>query len=300
MKKYKWIIGLLLITPLCLFSQTEEDSVFVKSLLLSDRTEESSVAFCPDGTYMYFSRKGAIFNFGKDNHHDIWQAKRSSNGQSWSAPVNSGPLLNTAASEKIVSINASADRLYFSRLIDEREILFVADKEGRRWGSGVPVRIPGLDSFLLIKSYFVSADEQVLLCCAATDPQEEADIYYCLKNADKAWTTPTLLRLPFQEQGDEITAFMAAGNRQLFFASNGPNQGEHYDLYYSERMGPSWQNWSSIRSLGPAINTPANEYGLAMPVSGDIIAYISDARSGQAKVIYGSLPADFLSESNKE
>lgn len=300
MKRYKWIISLLFITPLCLFSQAEGDSVFVKSLLLSDRTEETSLAFCPDGTYMYFSRKGAIFNFGKDNHHDIWRAKRSNDGLSWSAPVNSGPLLNTAASEKIVSINAGADRLYFSRIIDEREVLFAATMEGRRWGEGKLETIPGLDSFPRIKSYFVSADEQVLLCCASTKPGKQADIYYCLKTTDEEWTAPTLLRLPFQEQGDEMTVFLTADNRRLFFASNGPNQGEHYDLYYSERIGHSWQNWSAIQALGPDINTPANEYGLAMPLSGNIIAYISDARSGQAKVIYGRLPADFLPESNNE
>jgi hypothetical protein len=280
--------------------QTEGDSMFVKSLLLSDRTEETSAAFCPDGTYLYFSRKGAIFNFGKDNHLDIWRAKRSQDGESWSPPVNSGPLLNTAASEKIVSINANADRLYFSRLIDEREILFAADKDSRRWSNGVPVMIPGIDSFSQVKSYFVSADEQVLLCCAISSGQEQADIYYCLKNADEEWTAPTLLRLPFKAQGDEMTAFLTADNRRLFFASNGPNQGEHYDLYYCERIGPSWQNWSAVQALGSAINTLANEYGLTISLSGDLIAYISDARSGQAKVIYGRRPANFLPESNNE
>lgn len=299
MKIWSLMLGVLLTLPCWLNSQTA-DSLFIKSLLLSDHTEETSVAFDPTGEHLYFSRQGAIFNFGKDNNHDIWQSTRENNQQGWSAPVNVGPLLNTAASEKMVSINGTADRLYFSRTQGKREVLFVAQKEGRRWGVGYPVTIPGLDSFPLIKSYFVSADEQVLLYCAAKKSQQRTDIYYCLKNPTQQWTSPTRLRLPISPEGDEITVFLAADNRRLFFASNGQSNGEHYDLFYSQRIGSSWQKWSPISPLSPAINTLANEYGFAMPLSGGIIAYISDVRSGQAKVIYGRLPPDFLPKLKNE
>lgn len=300
MKIRHFLTGLFLTIPFSLSSQTEGDTLFVKSLLLSDRTEETSVAFSPDGKDLYFSRKDAIFNFGKDNNHDIWRTSRASTEVTWSAPVNAGPLLNTAHAEKVVSINATADRLYFSRLLKDREVLFAADKEGRRWGKGEAVLLPGLDIFSAIKSYFVSADEQVLLACATTAGQEQAAIYYSLKDAQDQWTTPALLRLPAHAGGDKLTAFLTADNRGLFFADNGQNTSGHYDLFYSRRSGPSWQNWSPIQPLGPEINTTANEYGLTMPLSGEIIAYISDARSGQAKVIYARLPVDFLPEFNKE
>ncbi|HKK76350.1 MAG TPA: hypothetical protein VJ953_14825 [Saprospiraceae bacterium] len=298
MKICNIILGLFILLPFWLQSQAEGDSLFVKSLLLSDRTEETNAAFSPEGTYLYFSRKGAIFNFGKNNNHDIWRAKREED-LSWTAPVNAGPLLNTAQSERVVSINGSADRLYFSRRQGNKEVLFASHKVGRRWGGAVPVSVPGLDSFALIKAYFVSADEQILLYCAAKKDQGKANIYYALKNANQQWTTASRLRLPIPREGDELSVFLAADNRRLFFASNGPSGGAHYDLFYTERIGSSWQKWSAVKPLGPGINTPANEYGFTMPHSGEIIAYISDVRSGQAKIIYGQLPPGFLSESNK-
>jgi len=293
MSRSNYTIGLLFIA--CgLSGQVAGDSSLVKALLLSDHTEETSVAFHPDGESLYFSRKGAIFNFGKNNQPDIWEVRSDSTG--WSAPVNAGPRLNTEASEQMVSINASADRLYFSRPLTDRVALFVANKEGRRWGAGALVPLPGLDSFPVLKSYFVSADEQILLCCASADPQQPADIYYFLKQADGAWAAPIRIPLSLDSRGDEITAFLTADKRNLIFASNAPSNGQHYDLLLCKRLDDSWQKWSMVQALNSTINTSANEYGLALSPSGEQLAYISDVRAGQAKIIYARTPASITDQ----
>lgn len=291
------LFGLFLCIKLVLSGQSE-DSVFVKSLLLNDRTIETSVAFLPDGEYLYFSRRGAIFNFGKENNSDIWLAKSSLEGLSWSAPVNAGPQINTAATELVVCTNTDASRLYFTRTITNKKILFSIEKDGRRWGLAEEAIIPGIDSFTQVKSYFVSLDEQILLLCAVPKGAVKANIYYCLRDAGNQWTAPTLLPLPNWQAGDERTVFLGADNRSLFFASNGPNKDGNYDLFYSKRIGPSWQNWSEVSSMGDEINTPSNEYGLTMPVSGKIIAYISDARGGKPKVLYAVTPSGLLPDEN--
>lgn len=290
-------MGLFVCVKLVLSGQAE-DTVFVKSLLLSDQTIETSVAFYPEGDYLLFSRKGAIFNFGKENDCDIWHAKSAAQDLTWSAPINAGPQINTAKAEQVVSINATANRLYFTRTIAGKEVLHQVNKQGRRWGIAQEVVVPDLDSFPQVKSYFVSPDEEILLICAVSEEANLADIYYCLRDADYHWTSPTPLPLPLEQDGDEITVFLGADNRSLFFASNGPNEDDNYDLFFSKRIGPSWQNWSTVRPLGPKINTPANEYGLAMPFSGKIIAYISDVRASKPKVLYAKTPAGFLPDEN--
>ena len=104
-----------------------------KSLFRSDPITEPSVAFNPQGDVLFFSRKGATFNFGKANNSDIWMAYAENEFLQWKAPINLGPQINSPANEQVVSINFSENRLYFTKIIEEQLKLFVVEKQGRRW-----------------------------------------------------------------------------------------------------------------------------------------------------------------------
>lgn len=72
-----------------------------------------SPSLTADGLTIFFvsNRAGGFGGF------DIWAATRSSVSQPWSAPVNLGPNVNTAAEEYEVFFSKSDQTLYFSRMV---------------------------------------------------------------------------------------------------------------------------------------------------------------------------------------
>ena len=64
-----------------------------------------------DGREIVFSSNRS----GGFGGQDIWSAPRTSTSDEWSAPVNLGPNVNTAAGESRPSFSWDADTLYFGR-----------------------------------------------------------------------------------------------------------------------------------------------------------------------------------------
>lgn len=262
-----------------------------KSLFRSDPITEPSAVFSPQGNILYFSRKGATFNFGQANNSDIWMAYAEQEPLQWKDPINLGPQINSAVDEQVVSINLEGNRLYFTKSIEQQTILYLIEKQGRRWGKERTVPIPGLENFTLIKSYMVSMDEQTLFLCASKDSiSTNADIYYARKGLFGQWSYPTLLPIPIDKQGDECSVFLAADNKSLFFASDGLEGLGGYDLYYCKREHADWTSWSEPQNMGPSVNSKANEYGLSMPLSGKQMSFISDIIRKKAKVFQLQTP----------
>lgn len=270
-----------------------------KSLFRSDPIAEPSAVFGPQGKTLYFSRKGATFNYGKDNNADIWLAYAENDAPlTWKDPINLGPQINSKKDEFVVSINATGKHLYFTKKLDQQLQLFRIEKQGRRWGKLQLVPIPDLPSFTHIKNYTVSADEQTLFICGTKDSlNTNADLYFSRKGLFGQWTYPTLLPLPINRQGDEYSVYLAADNKSLFFASNGLKGIGGYDLYYCKRSEDSWSQWSEPQNMGPSINTPANEFGLSMPLSGRQLAFISDIKGEKTKIFQLQTPYLFLPDS---
>lgn len=287
-----FIFSLFLVT--LIGAQTDSSALIqqqYKSLFRSDPITEPSVVFGPQGNLIYFSRKGATFNYGRDNQTDIWMAYAQNELLEWKDPINLGPQINSEADEQVVSVNLSGNRLYFTKNTDQQPQLFLIEKQGRRWGKEQRVSVPGLPSFKSIKSYSVSADEQTLFLCGTRDSIDtQADIYYSRKGIFGQWSYPTLLPLPMDMQGDECSVFLAADNKSLFFASDGLAGLGGYDLYYCKKNKEGWRSWSEPQNMGPSINTTANEYGLSMPLSGKQMAFISDIKGKKAKIFQLQTP----------
>lgn len=271
-----------------------------KRLLLSDPVEERTVSFAPDGSALYFSRNGASFNFGFSNQPDIWRVQARRGGLAWTAPINLGTPVNTAQDERVVSVGLGQHWIYFTRREAQGTLrLFRSARHGRRWAEPQAVALAVLDSLHEIRHYSVSPDEQRLLVCAVADPgEEQADIYLLqrLPSPEGGWGPPQRLELPMDLRGDERSAFLAADGKSLYFATNGlPGEGG-YDLYFCRRSGPGWDQWTKPVNMGPSINSPADEYGLSMPVSGELLAFISTIMGREGKLFFGITPGSFKPE----
>lgn len=73
--------------------------------------------------------------------------------------------------------------------------------------------------------------------------------------------------------GDEVPGFLASDNKTLFFASDGHLGYGLMDIYVSQRLDDSWQNWSNPINLGPIINSEGTENYFIVDPKGEF-AYV--------------------------
>jgi hypothetical protein len=88
-----------------------------------------------DGRRLYFAsaRAGGLGGI------DIWYSERQSSG-SWGAPVNAGPIVNTAADDLSPFVDPMTGRLYYASVVDGRgrEIFMVEEGGSQRFALPAP------------------------------------------------------------------------------------------------------------------------------------------------------------------
>lgn len=122
----------------------------------------------------------------------------------------------------------------------------------------------------------ISNDGKTLLFVRGKAGQN-ADIYACTLTQN-AWSKPLPLarvNTPY----DELGPTLAADGKTLYFYSDRLGSVGGYDLWVARRSGNEWQ---PAEHLGPAVNSPADDYGPALAPDGNRL-YFSSNRPHPAK-----------------
>ena len=118
----------------------------------------------------------------------------------------------------------------------------------------------------------------------AQDGYGEEDLYVTTRDSVGHWSRPINLGTTINTKGFEISPFLSADKKRLFFASNGhPGFGDA-DIFFSERLYDSWEVWSAPRNLGENLNSKG--FDAFFSIYGDSVAYFSSNRSGGLADIY--------------
>jgi hypothetical protein len=152
------------------------------------------------------------------------------------------------------------------------------------WTKPELVRIPDLetDSFLGV---FVSPDFDVIfLSMKVEGGYGEEDLYVSTRDSLGQWSRPVNLGTTVNTKGFEISPFLAADKKRLFFSSNGHPGAGDADVFYCERLYDSWEVWSAPKNLGENLNSKG--FDAFFSLYDDSIAYFSSNRSGGLSDIY--------------
>lgn len=84
---------------------------------------------------------------------------------------------------------------------------------------------------------------------------------YMSENRDSVWTAPALLGESLVSLGNEITPFLSADGKTLFFASDGLFGMGGYDLYKSQ-WNEATSTWGDPENLGFPFSSPADDFML--------------------------------------
>ena len=147
-------------------------------------------------------------------------------------------------------------------------------------GKESPVLLPFFRSKSKFQSGCISNDGQyMILSLVSNNTYGVEDLYLSKKDRNGEWSSVKNLGSIINTEYQEITPFLAADNRTLFFATNGRGGEGSYDIFSTERLDDSWRNWSEPKNLGSQINTSGAETSFAFRDGEDWAYFVSSQDS---------------------
>lgn len=248
-----------------------------------------------DGKMILFGREHAPENMGgKDDGEDIW-VTTSEDGVKWSRSKNMGSPINDQEANNLAAISTDNNMLLFCRL-DGFQIR-KRTKEGWTAPEYLNVRFKNESKNMEAN---LTPDGKALLFTAKlaqnlfydeSSERNEKDIYVTTQNENGEWSSPINLGSKINSGGDEISPFLAADGRTLYFATDGRPGYGNYDIFMSKRTGASWTQWSEPVNLGPEINTTGFDAYYTISAAADYAYMVSDRNSmGASDLVRIKLP----------
>src|SRR5690606_137833 len=162
--------------------------------------------------------------------------------------------------------------------------VYVTERINRYWTRPQLITIPGVGTRNFLGVY-VSPDFDVMLFSMhGEDSHGEEDLYFSVKDESGQWTPPKNMGSTLNTTGFEISPFLSADKKRLYFASNGHGGEGDADIFYSERLYDSWETWSVPVNLGKAVNS--SKFDAYFSIYGDTLAFFTSNRDGQFADIY--------------
>lgn len=240
-----------------------------------------------DGRSMYFCVRDDPATQTKPNEEtsDIW-ITTTTDGITWAKSKKLGPEINSSTVNNLAAVSADNNTLLFNFT----EGFKVMKRTESGW-SAMEWIGPRFKNEANHMEGSLTADGKAILF-AVTLPQnvaydpahksEDKDIYVTIQDNNGVWSSPLNLGKKINTEANEVSPFLAADGRTLYFASHGhPGYGSA-DIFMSKRKGKGWTDWSEPVNLGPEINTAAFDAYYTIPASANY-AYMSSSANKEGK-----------------
>jgi outer membrane protein OmpA-like peptidoglycan-associated protein len=207
---------------------------------------------------LYFSRRG-------DEHNklgigdDIFLTHLEN--IAWSKPTKLGYPINNEAYNYACSIVPNSDKILLANTYSNLSGHTIAQGVSLAFQTDtvwqMPLAIP-IKNFYSLKSnndFRLSADgKSMLMALERKDTRGKNDLYFS-QWIDGLWSEPINLGNMLNTSEDEFAPFLAPDLRTLFFASRGHAGYGEADIFMSQRLDHTWQNWSKPVNLGLPLNS---------------------------------------------
>lgn len=175
------------------------------------------------------------------------------NGGQWGGARPLNPLLNSSKNDIILDFNSDGSVLYYfngvSLTSGETFVdTFAADPSAQRPHFYSPVIAEEGD----VDLYFFN-DTTILFSSDRSGGYGGKDLYICSFSYGR-WLTPTNLGPTINSAYDEVTPFLAADGRTLYFSSNNLKSMGNLDIFRS-RFNDASSSWSTPENLGIPFNS---------------------------------------------
>ncbi|KPL21639.1 MAG: hypothetical protein AMJ75_09610 [Phycisphaerae bacterium SM1_79] len=240
-----------------------------------------------DGLELYFSsdRPGGL------GGRDLWAITRKTREDSWDAPVNLGPTINSSAIEDCSCMSADGLELYFDAW--QRPggqgawDIWVSRRQTRNdpWSAAVNLG-PPINSSSWDQSPSISADGLEFYFCSSRPGGQGTDDLWVAKRATKndPWGEPVNLGATVNSSAHESGAKIALNSLLLFFSGDTispyrPGGFGLSDIWMTRRVMRD-NVWSKPVNLGPLVNSPFQEYGPVISEEDSTLFFMSTRPGG--------------------
>jgi outer membrane protein OmpA-like peptidoglycan-associated protein len=249
-----------------------------------------------DGRTLYFVRKDSPENTGGEKA-DIWYSILQSDG-SWSNARNIGPPLNTSGYDYVCYALPDDNTLLLGNqyLPDGSKAMGISlsFRGATGWKQPVNLTIERFVNKSEYCEYTMSPDGRVLIMSILTDSgYGKRDLYFSRLIGDSAWSAPRSLGRIVNSDSTDITPFLAADGKTLYFSSNRAGGYGSNDIYYTRRLDETWTNWTSPKNMGYPISTAGWDAYYTIPAKGDYAYFVSTQQSlGKGDIFRIRLPEE--------
>ena len=230
-----------------------------------------------DERQLFFTRRN-----GKTDRdtEDLVVSVRDANGR-FGPPV-SIPVINTPENEGTCTVSADGRQIIFTSCRGRAGYgncdLFESRKTGDRWSE--PVNLgPGVNSNAWESQPSLSADGRVLFFVSdRKGGMGSRDLYRSEKGEDGKWRPSVNLGPAVNTRYDEISPFIHANGRTLFFASNGRPGFGGYDIYSTTQQDSVWRQ---PENFGSPVNNHEDQFSLFISADGSTGYYSHEEDNDQ-------------------
>ena len=228
---------------------------------INSESEEIMPLVTNDGKALYFVRSNHKKNVGGPmTGHDIWRSDRV-NVNTFSSANNNLKKLNNIGNNAVVGISKSNESIYvlnaYKQETAEHHGIAKCDIEDGKFGLPKYIEIPGMNFDSDFFGYYINPSETLLfISMHMPDAMGKEDIYLSIKK-DSSWSKPVNLGSEVNSSGFEMSPYLSHDETRLYFASDGHGGSGSADIFYCEKIGDGWLNWSKPINLGPHVNSSA-------------------------------------------
>ena len=230
---------------------------------------------------MTADRETLIYTGNQDSDENLYVA--SVKDKIWTEPISISEKINTTQNEGTATISADGRTLVFTSCGGKKGFgscdLFISYKQGENWTSpqnlGLGVNSPEWESQPSLSAdgrtlYFVSDRKGSL---------GKRDIWVSKLDSTNIWKKAANLGDPVNTIEDDLSPFIHANGKTLFFASEGHVGMGGLDLYFTENQQDKWK---TPENLGYPLNTFEDQVALFITADGKK-AYYSLEREQEDK-----------------
>lgn len=203
-----------------------------------------------------------------EDDEDLVITRKDSLGH-WQKPESISPNVNSEFNEGTCSISADGRQLIFTSCLGRKGFgncdLFQSLKVGGIWSQPLNMG-PQINSAAWESQPSLSADGRVLYFLSdRKGGLGNRDIYVSHQIEPNKWTKAENLGPKINTSYDEISPFVHANGRTLFFAANGRLGFGGYDLFRSEKENGEWQE---PINFGYPVNNHEDQFSLFITADG--------------------------------
>ncbi|MEI9920433.1 MAG: hypothetical protein WDO14_16800 [Bacteroidota bacterium] len=274
MVKWLFVVGCSLLVISAAAQDIEFESLNKLPASINTKADEIMPLLSSDGKTLYFSRIGS--------GSDVFVVEYYFKTKEWTRPKMADDDFNSKVNNAIVGMSADGQSVYHINTSPSKRIkgIYVSKRSNGKWLSPELEPIP----FLETEEYFgiyVSPDLQTVIASMKHDDGVgEEDLYVSRKRSGE-WSEPVNLGTTINSIGFEISPFLSADGKRLYFASNGHRGLGGSDIFYSDRLDETWTKWSVPVNLGNVINTEGFDAYFSM---NDTVAFFSSGSGGNSEI----------------